>query len=94
MSVYATNRIASIAEGSEISQEIMEAFADKTRETANLSCYGVIAQIHENDQRMFDAIISADFASASHRGFCCGGGEKVGQRLLYGYHHYADGLCG
>ena len=65
MSVYATNRIASIAEDSEMSQEIMEAFATKTRETANLTNYGIIAQLHENDQRMFDAIISADFASAS-----------------------------
>ena len=65
MSVYATNRIASIAEDSQICEEIMEAYADKTRETANLSNYGIIAQLHENDMRMFDAIISADFASAS-----------------------------
>lgn len=65
MSVYAANRIASIAEDSQISEEIMEAFADKTRETANLSNYGIIAQLHENDMKMFDAIISADFASAS-----------------------------
>jgi hypothetical protein len=65
MSIYATNRIASIAEDSQICEEIMEAYADKTRETANLSNYGIIAQLHENDMRMFDAIISADFASAS-----------------------------
>ena len=66
MGVYAANRLASIAENSEISQEIMEAFADESRETAHISSYGVIAQIHENDLRMFDAIISADFASVSN----------------------------
>lgn len=67
MSIYATNRLASIAEDSEISQEIMEAFADKTRETAHITNYGIIAQIHENDMRMFDAIISSDFAAVSSK---------------------------
>jgi len=66
MSVYAANRLTSIAEDSQFEQEIIEAFADTSRETASLTNYGVIAQLHENDMRMFDAIISADFATVSN----------------------------
>ena len=66
MGVYAANRLASIAEEAEFSQEIMEAFADESRETSNITCYGIVAQLHENDARMFDAIIGADFASVAN----------------------------
>ena len=66
MSVYAANRLASITEDSQFCEEIVEAFADTTRESANITNFGVIAQLHENDMRMFDAIISADFASVSN----------------------------
>lgn len=66
MSVYAANRLASITEDSQFCEEIVEAFADTTRESANLTSFGVIAQLHENDMRMFDAIIGADFASVSN----------------------------
>lgn len=38
MGVYAANRLASIAEEAEFSQEIMEAFADESRETSNITC--------------------------------------------------------
>lgn len=66
MGVYAANRLASIAEEAEFSQEINEAFADESRETSNITCYGIVAQLHENDARMFDAIIGADFASVAN----------------------------
>ena len=65
MGVYAANRLASIAEDTEFSQEILEAFADESRETSHITSYGIVAQLHENDSRMFDAIIGADFASLS-----------------------------
>ena len=82
MGVYAANRLASIAEEAEFSQEIIEAFADESRETSHITCYGIVAQLHENDARMFDAIIGADFASVANSRLLEGAEQKNSEKKV------------
>jgi hypothetical protein len=64
MSVYAANRLNSIRENKaeEMLDEFAQAFLDESKETADVTPFGVIAQLHENDMRMFDAVITSDFS--------------------------------
>lgn len=64
MSVYAANRLNSIRENKaeEMLDEFTQAFLDESKETADVTPFGIIAQLHENDMRMFDAVITSDFS--------------------------------
>lgn len=70
MSVYSANRIHAIKESQTpesdgvFFDELNEAF-EAPAGSFNITPFGIIAQIQENENRMFDAIISSDFHIAA-----------------------------